>query len=78
MSRLPAELQAVADELYMYSSDMPEFKEKEIIKMAYDLKRLILKKSIEKLLNSDDENDEEKTSFLVKELNDVEIIYRTL
>ncbi|PIQ73164.1 DNA primase [Candidatus Roizmanbacteria bacterium CG11_big_fil_rev_8_21_14_0_20_36_8] len=78
ISRLPAELQAVADELYMYSSDMPEFKEKEIVKMAYDLKRLILKKSIEKLLNSDDKNDEEKTSFLVKELNDVEIIYRTL
>lgn len=73
--RIPSELKSVYDEIYLYNSIDHSFKEDEVIKLAYKIKRETLKYKLNLILNQTTELDQpakETVGRLSKELNQVE------
>lgn len=63
---LSSELVSVADELYMQSSDMPDFEETKILKLAYEIEMNNLKNKINQMLNSTESSDSKLAEFSEK------------
>ncbi len=78
---LSGELQAVFDEIYLFASTEHEFSREKVNKLAYELKRLALKRKIKEILTTNEEikgERKKKLSFLTNELKEVEKMIITL
>jgi DNA primase len=74
LKQLPAELQSVADQLFMYNSSSEEMKEFNLERTLYEIKRFSLKKKISKGLAQENGENEENGDLArySQQLNEVE------
>lgn len=75
---LPAQTQSVADELFLFASDLPDMNDESFFKLGYELGIGELKKKVRTLLEDSDEIDDAKLSILSEKLKRVEKTYRSL
>ncbi|MFN4212346.1 MAG: DNA primase [Microgenomates group bacterium] len=81
ISQLPQPLHEVFDEIYLFASTEQEFGSEKINKLAYELKKLALKRKIKEVFSNGEEIDklkEKRLAVLTRELKEVEKIITTL
>jgi len=75
---LSAQMQSVADELFLFASDLLDMNDKSFIKLAYELCIHDLKKDMQFLLKESETSDDSKLSTLSERLKHMEKTYRSL
>jgi len=75
---LPAQTQSVADELFLFASDLPEMDDRSFYKLGFELGIDELKKSMQTMLKESDTPDDAKLSALSEKLKHMEKTYRSL
>jgi len=75
---LPAQTQSVADELFLFASDLPDMDDRSFYKLGFELGIDELKKSMQTMLKESDTPDDAKLSALSEKLKHMEKTYRSL
>jgi hypothetical protein len=72
VASLPPELKTLFDELYLYASAEVGVDERNIGRLAYEIRERSLKREIQSLLSNDDAKNEEDLSRLNMQLKELE------